>query len=680
MSHLEPPAAPPQAAPTADSTAEREPSSSSSSSDAVQTLAAAPLATSGSELAAELAAVHAGLAEATSESDLLAAAMRYLGRTRPSSAHFIRLHVDADGRVERGELAAIWQHGQIHHQHAMLGAGVPMSLLNLTVVWRQNPSEIIAVSDVSSDPRADASIREQLGKLGQSAMVLVPLYSRAHRSWHGVLVVFWALPHALSPEEHSVYSLLSDAVASFAANLHIQRSLREVFEETSLLYDVSSRLNQANTTDEALRAISIAAPGAAYAFLGILERNSDGEAVQLRVAAGWAPQADMVKSVVGMNFPVALVPMMNLWMNDPEHPLLISDVETDPRVDPHARMLYRQGTQRCAALLPLVVRGQVIGNVSIAWQDVRPFSARDERIYQSIAKHASLVLQNRLLIEESQAALRDRAEQSGLLSRVLSHLPVGVVLLDATSHHPLLSNSSADALLGWVGVPFDLRSLKQRFLRPGSDEPLPDEESALLLALAHREQQHVDVDVQTEQGRRSLESTAVPVQSDDGQIRSVLLLFKDITERREAEQQRAKIRDELIAVQAAALAERSTPIIPISDDIVVVPLIGSLDAERSTQLMDTVPQAASHYEAKVAIVDITGVSTLDTQAARTLIGVARALRLLGIDPVVTGMRAEVAQTLVQLGIRLDGLTTRSNLKSGIAYAQAALSKRTLNRL
>jgi len=353
--------------------------------------------------------VHAGLAEATSESDLLAAAMRYLGRTRPSSAHFIRLHVDADGRVERGELAAIWQHGQIHHQHAMLGAGVPMSLLNLTVVWRQNPSEIIAVSDVSSDPRADASIREQLGKLGQSAMVLVPLYSRAHRSWHGVLVVFWALPHALSPEEHSVYSLLSDAVASFAANLHIQRSLREVFEETSLLYDVSSRLNQANTTDEALRAISIAAPGAAYAFLGILERNSDGEAVQLRVAAGWAPQADMVKSVVGMNFPVALVPMMNLWMNDPEHPLLISDVETDPRVDPHARMLYRQGTQRCAALLPLVVRGQVIGNVSIAWQDVRPFSARDERIYQSIAKHASLVLQNRLLIEESQAALRDRA-------------------------------------------------------------------------------------------------------------------------------------------------------------------------------------------------------------------------------------------------------------------------------
>jgi anti-anti-sigma regulatory factor len=96
--------------------------------------------------------------------------------------------------------------------------------------------------------------------------------------------------------------------------------------------------------------------------------------------------------------------------------------------------------------------------------------------------------------------------------------------------------------------------------------------------------------------------------------------------------------------------------------------------------MDTVPSAASHYEAKVAIVDITGVSTLDTQAARTLIGVARALRLLGIEPVVTGMRAEVAQTLVQLGVRLDGLSTRSNLKSGIAYAQSLLSKRTLNRL
>ena len=680
MSNPQPPVPPPQGGTQAESTPSSTAAQTAPAADGTQRPIQHEPAPTGRDLAADLAVVHAALAAATSEKDLLAAAMLYLARTRPSSVRFIRLKVAAERQLETGELAAIWAEGQVQTEHQLVGTSIPLSRWHLTSIWHQNPTELIVIPDVTSDPRADVEIRERLAQIGQRALALVPLYSRAHHSWHGVLVAMWIEPHEPSAEELSVYSLLADAVASFAANLHIQRSLREVFEETSLLYEVSSRLNQANNTDEALRAISTAAPGTNHAFLGVVERNSAGEPDQIRLAAGWSEPPELAASVIGMSFPVALLPMVHLWLNDPDHPLLIADIETDSRVDAHARMLYQQGGQRSVALLPLVVQGRVLGNVSMSWNSPRSFTARDERIFQAIAKHAALVLQNRLLVEESQAALRDRAAQSSLLSRVLAHLPVGVVLLDGNSHRPLVSNASADALLGWTAIPPESRSLQQRFLRPGTDEPLPDEESALLQAMAHREQQHVDVDVQTEQGRRSLECTAVPVLAEEGQIRSALLLFKDITERREAEKQRAKIQDELIAVQAAALAERSTPIIPISDDIVVVPLIGSLDAERSNQLLDTVPQAASRYEAKVAIVDITGVSTLDTQAARTLISVARALRLLGIEPVVTGMRAEVAQTLVQLGIRLDGLTTRSNLKSGIAYAQLALSKRSLNRL
>lgn len=631
-------------------------------------------------LAAQLATVHAALAEARNENDLLAAAMLYVQRTQPSSAHLIHLHLDNDGRIERGELSAIWEGGQLSFSHPRLGGSALPWLWQLTRVWHDSPSELIAIANVEEDARCSPQAREQLALLGQRALLLLPLYSRAHRSWHGCVAVFWATAHTLSSEERSVYALLADAVASFAANLDIQRSLREVFEETSLLYEVSSRLNEASSTDEAVRAISIAAPSASYAFLGLLDWNAAGQPEQIQMVAGWAQPPMLAESLIGMRFPVSMLPMMHLWMDAPGPPLLISDVESDPRVDPHARALYQQGGTRCTVLLPLVVQGRVVGNVSISWTEPRALTARDERIFQAIAKHTSLVLQNRLLVQESQKALRDRAEQTLLLSRVLSHLPVGVALLDAQSLRPQLCNQSAEALLGWHHTPVGERTLVQRFLRPGTDDPLPDEESALRLALTSGELQHVDVDVRAGDERRSLETTAVPVAAEGKQVHSILLLLKDITERREAEGQRARIQDELIAMQAAALAERSTPIIPINDDVVVVPLIGSLDAERSNQLMDTVPQAASRYEAKVAIVDITGVSTLDTQAARTLIGVARALRLLGIEPVVTGMRAEVAQTLVQLGVRLDGLTTRSNLKSGIAYAQSVLSKRTLNRL
>jgi len=128
-------------------------------------------------------------------------------------------------------------------------------------------------------------------------------------------------------------------------------------------------------------------------------------------------------------------------------------------------------------------------------------------------------------------------------------------------------------------------------------------------------------------------------------------------------------------VQAAALAERSTPIIPISDEIVVVPLIGSLDADRGVQLLDTLLSGVSQNRARVAIIDITGVRTLDTQAARTLTSAAQALRLLGVEPVLTGIRAEVAQTLVTLGVRLDNIATRNNLQSGIALAQKFVSQK-----
>lgn len=631
-------------------------------------------------LANELAAVHAALAEATNENDLLAAAMLYFGRTQPTAAHFVRVHADADGHVQDGDVSAMWEAGAVQYRHPLLGQVVPLSSWKVLSLWSKNPSELVAIADVESDPRVDDSLRQQLKDHGRRAIVLLPLYSRAHRTWQGMISLLWSHPHELSPEEQSVYALLGDAVASYAANLQIQRSLREVFQETSLLYDISAQLSLATTLDMALRAVCIPATGAESAFLGIIERNAAGEPETLRMVAGFANQPEMAKAVIGLEFPIAALPMAQSWISKPDEPLLISDIATDPRTDANTRALYAQNGFVSTVLLPLVVERQVVGNVSISWQVPKQFTQRDERIFQSISKHAALVLHNRLLIEKSQQALRERAEQSGLLSRVLENLPIGVMLIDAASRKPVLSNSTAKNLLPSAGQASNGGSEGHTLLRPGSDEPLPEGESAPLRVLETGQQQHVDLDVVVAGKRHTLETTGVPMLGEDGQVRSVLLLLNDITARREAEKSRAKMQDELIAVQAAALAERSTPIIPISDDIVVVPLIGSLDAERSTQLMDTVPSAASRYEAKVAIVDITGVSTLDTQAARTLIGVARALRLLGIEPVVTGMRAEVAQTLVQLGVRLDGLSTRSNLKSGIAHAQSLLSKRTLNRL
>jgi rsbT co-antagonist protein RsbR len=147
-------------------------------------------------------------------------------------------------------------------------------------------------------------------------------------------------------------------------------------------------------------------------------------------------------------------------------------------------------------------------------------------------------------------------------------------------------------------------------------------------------------------------------------------MLVDVTERKRAEKalRQSIALEETILAQNAVLAELSTPLIPISDQIVAMPLIGSVDSRRAQQVIETLLQGIATSGAQIAILDITGVPVVDTQVADALIRAAQAVKLLGAEVVLTGIRPEVAQTLVGLGTDLRGIVTRSSLQSGIAYA------------
>lgn len=127
-------------------------------------------------------------------------------------------------------------------------------------------------------------------------------------------------------------------------------------------------------------------------------------------------------------------------------------------------------------------------------------------------------------------------------------------------------------------------------------------------------------------------------------------------------------REEKLQAQAALLAELSTPMIPLNDQVLVMPLIGSIDSQRARQILESLLIGIEQRRARTVIIDITGVRLVDSHVASTLMQAARATRLLGAQVVLTGIRAEVAQTLVRLGSNLDDLTTKSTLQSGIAFA------------
>jgi PAS domain S-box-containing protein len=168
------------------------------------------------------------------------------------------------------------------------------------------------------------------------------------------------------------------------------------------------------------------------------------------------------------------------------------------------------------------------------------------------------------------------------------------------------------------------------------------------------------------------ETHKIPLHDEDGNVVGVLGTYANITERRRAEEaiRQSSLQQEIIAAQQAALRELSTPLIPIMDGVVAMPLIGAIDSARAQQIMETLLEGIGQQRANIAILDITGVRVVDTQVANALIRTAQAAQLLGARVILTGITPEVAQTLVQLGVELSSVTTRSTLQSGIAFALA----------
>jgi rsbT co-antagonist protein RsbR len=139
------------------------------------------------------------------------------------------------------------------------------------------------------------------------------------------------------------------------------------------------------------------------------------------------------------------------------------------------------------------------------------------------------------------------------------------------------------------------------------------------------------------------------------------MYHRDLVDRlQEASATQAQLRE--------AIQELSTPIIPLYTGVLAVPLVGRVDSQRAQALTEAMLEAIAREQAEIVLLDITGVAMVDTNVANHLMQTARAAALLGSQVVLVGISAEVAQTLVQLGLDLGQLVTLSNLQSGLEYA------------
>jgi rsbT co-antagonist protein RsbR len=164
--------------------------------------------------------------------------------------------------------------------------------------------------------------------------------------------------------------------------------------------------------------------------------------------------------------------------------------------------------------------------------------------------------------------------------------------------------------------------------------------------------------------------TAAVRRDADGNVIGFQGIGRDITIQNQAreEAERAARQEQVIDAQRDVIRELSTPLLPLSDGVVMLPLVGTLDSVRSNLVMETLLQGIAEYRAEIALLDITGVPVMDTTVANVLVQTAQAARLLGATVILTGIGPTIAQTLVSLGVDLTGIITRSSLQDGIAYA------------
>ena len=272
------------------------------------------------------------------------------------------------------------------------------------------------------------------------------------------------------------------------------------------------------------------------------------------------------------------------------------------------------------------------------------------------------------LAERVQAEQTAQSESEERLNSILNSLDDIVWSQSAATFEVLYLNPAAERIYGRSVAEFMADpELWLRVIHPEDAEQVLSFFPSILEAGAYEFDYRIlrpsgEIRWLHDRGRTVHDATGAPIRIDG--------IATDITERKRAEDEQEERRGqmEVIRMQEALLRELSTPLIPISDSVLIMPLIGSMDSRRTQQVLESLLSGITETKAEVAILDITGVPLVDTQVANALLRAAQAVKLLGAQIILTGIRPEVAQTLVGLGADLGTIVTRSTLQSGIDLA------------
>lgn len=273
------------------------------------------------------------------------------------------------------------------------------------------------------------------------------------------------------------------------------------------------------------------------------------------------------------------------------------------------------------------------------------------------------------LTQQRRAEERLRATKS-ILQAIVENAPLAILATDITNKYVLVSHEAARQ----VGrTPTDVLGKRvPEILPPGAAEAMQDTTAQVFRS---GKTLVLEQTVPWEGSTKMFLTHMFPIRNDAGEIEAVGTVATDVTDMRRAESEHLRLQEEVIRAQRSALLELSTPIIPIADGVLAVPLIGAIDHERNQQIAGAVLERITATRAAAVILDLTGVREIEPEIVDALMQTVRAMRMLGAEAVLTGISPEVAKMMADLDAPLRQLTVRQTLQHGIGHALARIRER-----
>jgi rsbT co-antagonist protein RsbR len=297
--------------------------------------------------------------------------------------------------------------------------------------------------------------------------------------------------------------------------------------------------------------------------------------------------------------------------------------------------------------------------------------AKIATVEQFLDEQDSIAVEQANHLEKTVAELE---EQARVLEAIFRSVADGVAVCDSDGKLSKVNEAAEKILgLGMLDVQPEEWSAAYGLFRPDGVTPYPSEELPLARAVRGESIDREELIVRNAHKPQGIwvQVSARPLRTEDGTRRGAVAVFHDITQQKswekevEAQLAREKESNEALRRLSSAVAELSTPILEVWDDVLALPVIGVVDSRRSAEIMERLLEEITRKQCRFVILDLTGVDVVDTATADRLLRLVSAVQLIGACCMLTGIRSAVAQALVNLGMDLGPLTTLRTLKHGL---------------